>query len=1224
MALIGSSSSLGGIAGSNAVARLLVVISGESSGLSSAVAQSEGTLSGFSKNASSIGKNLTRSLTLPLLAIGGLAIKAATDFETSFAKVVSISTILDKRFNDLGLTTDSLKQKLFDMAKDPLITVGPTELANALYFAGSAGLKASQALDVVKASAEGASVGLGTTEDISKVLIFALTNFADQGLTTASAMDTLTAAIQEGTAAPDELAIALGRLLPVAREAGVSFQETVASVAALSNLGVPTRVATTSLRALFSELLAPTEAATARLNEFGITADDLRNALSSGGLIEAMQLLNHSVHGNEDALHDIIPQIRGFTAFVGLNQNQMKRYRSVLGSVTNAQGKFGKVLEAISQTPQFKFDVALKDLKLASIQLGETLLPVFTQLTGVLDDVGQILAGMPTQVKAVFAAFIVLGAAVGPTLQLYGALTSVSEGALKAGSVGAKLVPTFKAVSTAVATIGIASAVAIGGFESIAHGSSSLISIASTLVGSFVALQLAIKGLQVIANLLPITTQLTAAFVSLGTLGIGAIAAGLALIATAVALYIGRANHAAQQTKIFTDALGEGAKSATSLADTLDNITVDPGVKANLEALAKGLGVLNEPTGKALQTIITQGRSVDGTLNNLNQSLGQIPNGFDDAKNAVAGAITKFQQLRSIGVSTKDAMEQAGIGTQDFRDNLDTLQYSVRNLGTGPGSMSDLITGVENSVSAFNDAVTANKAYQESQYASILATAADSKATATLADKMGVSVDFLKAHLDDAGVSAVGLRGKALDTFKTVEFGAGKAAAASQEMADAITKAATEVADSLAQAFTPFSKVPKLKAPGIDEMISKIQKLGDIAATESANIVALQKRGVPTSLIEQAISAGPGFVSHLAGSTDAQLKKFVAIYERNLGLVDEAILEENAHQEVKGKNMVQGFTIAMLSQTRLPQAAALAIVNKVTNAFASGNLSKAGIKQVQQFAQGIAHVKGVSQTEAVKAVNIFADGLINGNLITKSGKIMAVKAAEGIHQGTNLTLAQATKLVQSVTGGVDNEKTRQKAKDAGENLVHHGVVKGLTLGSKDTDKIGQGVAQDYARGIRAGIPVAVAAATLLGTKTKEALDKASHNSPEYFTYYMGRKLVDDMGRGIQDAARHLPTFRPKITVDPKQAIKKTKLHIGDLTSVDSKQALKKSKLKLDASASVKEIQSLHRKIKVDAGGFVARREHDHHRPNDRRKIQVNLSRRRAMDELGHEEDFSGW
>ena len=55
MGIVNVGSSLGGLAGGQATARLLVVISGHTQGLSASLAQAEGRLAGFAKNSNIIG-----------------------------------------------------------------------------------------------------------------------------------------------------------------------------------------------------------------------------------------------------------------------------------------------------------------------------------------------------------------------------------------------------------------------------------------------------------------------------------------------------------------------------------------------------------------------------------------------------------------------------------------------------------------------------------------------------------------------------------------------------------------------------------------------------------------------------------------------------------------------------------------------------------------------------------------------------------------------------------------------------------------------------------------------------------------------------------------------------------------------------------------------------------------------------------------------------------------
>ena len=111
----------------------------------------------------------------------------------------------------------------------------PVDLAHAMYFLASAGLSASQQMDALDATAHGMAVGLGEAGDLARITANALNTFGDNGLKATDVMDTLAAAIREGTAEPDEFAGALGRVLPIADNAGISFQQVAASLATMSN-----------------------------------------------------------------------------------------------------------------------------------------------------------------------------------------------------------------------------------------------------------------------------------------------------------------------------------------------------------------------------------------------------------------------------------------------------------------------------------------------------------------------------------------------------------------------------------------------------------------------------------------------------------------------------------------------------------------------------------------------------------------------------------------------------------------------------------------------------------------------------------------------------------------------------------------------------------------------------------------------------------------------------
>lgn len=632
MAIVGVGSSLGGLSGGNATARLLVVVSGDSRGLTSALAGATGSLNSFNQNAERIGNTLIRSLTLPTLALGGAAIKMAMDYESAMARVAGLTT----------LTADQVvkaDQRILDMAKR--VPVAPTELAESLYFAGSAGLQFEEAMQVVEASANAAAIGMGNAEDISKVLIFSLNAYRGTGLTAARAMDVFTAAIKEGTAGPDELALALGRLLPVARQAGVEFETAVASIATLTNIGLPTRVAATSLRALFGGLLAPTNQATESLAELGVTTEQLRDAVDAGPLV-AFKLLENAVGGNDDMLRKIIPQIRAFTAYLGLSGKAAERTAGVYNNVRNSAGDFEKAVAKIAKTPQFKFQIALNKLRVAGIEMGRQLMPMFMGLVRVISAFAEELNGLGSVGKSVLVFVGTLAASLGPLIKLWGVLNASGAGFLANG----------RAIATGFATMGMAALVAKSGFGNLADGSVTLGNALITTVATFTAVVIAIKLFEKALNfsLIP-TNRLTVGLLGLTKMA-GPIALLVAGLTTAVGAWIGSTKLAEKMTEELGASFEQLGASATLTKTSIKSLA--GGVAGDLVgAIAAANGMMGQTLGQSLPEITQK-------LKEMRAELGKESN-FEKFEGFLGGSSIVRQSLDAAIAASEGA-------TKSFED----------------------------------------------------------------------------------------------------------------------------------------------------------------------------------------------------------------------------------------------------------------------------------------------------------------------------------------------------------------------------------------------------------------------------------------------------------------------------------------------------------------------------------------------------------------------------
>jgi TP901 family phage tail tape measure protein len=177
------------------------------------------------------------------------SVKAAADFDQAMTRVAALS-------NTSASAVEGMRDEVLKLSGET--AQAPQELADALFFLASAGLDAEEVMPALEASAKGAAVGLGTTADVANIVASAMNAYSKSGLTAAQVTDTLTAAVREGRAEPEEFAQALGRILPIASTIGVTFDQVTASLASLSNIGLDVNEGVTAMRGVFQALAAPT------------------------------------------------------------------------------------------------------------------------------------------------------------------------------------------------------------------------------------------------------------------------------------------------------------------------------------------------------------------------------------------------------------------------------------------------------------------------------------------------------------------------------------------------------------------------------------------------------------------------------------------------------------------------------------------------------------------------------------------------------------------------------------------------------------------------------------------------------------------------------------------------------------------------------------------------------------------------------------------------------
>ena len=320
---------------------------------------------------------ISQKLLQAIYQIPAALVTSTAEFEAQATKIETL----------VGLSreeVEGLTQSLLDMA--PAVGVGPVELAEALFVVTSAGQSGADALKIVEEAAKASAIGLGDTADIARAVTSVLNAYGTENISAARATEILTATVREGNLEASELAPALGKIIPVASQLGVGFDEVGANIATFTRLGINSREAVTGLQGVLTAMLAPTEQAAKAMAEMGLSGESLRKSLSEQGLQATLAMLIERFRGNEEALFKVIGRVEGFVNVLGTAGSQGAAYAEVLRSVQEeSQGIVDQGFERTTETLAFQWNALKANAESAAIAFGTLVLPAIKFLVKELD-----------------------------------------------------------------------------------------------------------------------------------------------------------------------------------------------------------------------------------------------------------------------------------------------------------------------------------------------------------------------------------------------------------------------------------------------------------------------------------------------------------------------------------------------------------------------------------------------------------------------------------------------------------------------------------------------------------------------------------------------------------------------------------------------------------------------------------------------------------------------
>jgi hypothetical protein len=387
-----------------------------------------------------------------------LTVGSAMELELQVAR---ITTVLDK--SEVGQV--DFAKRILDM--QATFGANPTEAAKGFYEAIASG--ATNAAGSIALMNTAQKLAIGGLLPLDKALSGLTSIMASYGYTadeTKYISDAFFIAAAKGKTNVEELTMEIGNVASISQQAGVSFEELVSAISAVTLGGKRTAEATTSVRNAINALLTPTEDLQFVYKQLGISS--ITAEIRQRGLAAVYKDVYGYVNNNADALSKLVGRVEAISAVVALTSGKQKTaYQEMISSITDSNKKMGdtteKAFKLLEQTSANRMEIAKGKILASFTEISNAamklIIPIAELGAGILDKLMKPIVATSNAISSMIDGMNSLM----PTLAAFGATIAV----FKAPAIFAfftALAPLLKAVAIPAAIvaakfIGIAAAI---------------------------------------------------------------------------------------------------------------------------------------------------------------------------------------------------------------------------------------------------------------------------------------------------------------------------------------------------------------------------------------------------------------------------------------------------------------------------------------------------------------------------------------------------------------------------------------------------------------------------------------------------------------------------------------------------------------------------------------------------------------------------------------------
>ena len=375
------------------------------------------TLKDVGSRLTEIGTSLTQKLTVPLVAVGGIAV-------AKFAEVDKTMQLVESTMGEAKFATADLGKAMKDAASNSVF--GMNDAATASLNFARAGLDAKQASEALAPAMNLAAGEGGNLDTVSAGLVATINGFSGSFSEAGNYADVFANACNNSALNVDSLSSSMSVAAPVFSAAGYSVNDAALYMGVMANAGIEAEQAANSLKTGLARLVSPPKEAAEAMDKLGISVTN-----SDGTMKDSTQI--------QEELHDAFSglseseQLAAASAIFGKNQmapwlaliNTAPGDVSELSDALGTQGTTAEMASAMMGGFGGSIEKLKSSIDVLATSLGEALAPTIQQVADFIQGLVDKFNSLSPAQQETIAKIGLLVAALGPVITIVGGIISV-------------------------------------------------------------------------------------------------------------------------------------------------------------------------------------------------------------------------------------------------------------------------------------------------------------------------------------------------------------------------------------------------------------------------------------------------------------------------------------------------------------------------------------------------------------------------------------------------------------------------------------------------------------------------------------------------------------------------------------------------------------------------------------------------------------------------------